>query len=81
MNTGVLQVGALAVVLLTIVLFTAEAVQQRDHRRIAKRVCYDRGYPEVMRVGERWYCARKRAGNDEIIEVKRLALEQPRVLP
>lgn len=53
---------------------TASIVEERDHRRTAKRVCYDHGYPEVMRVGERWYCARKRAGNDEVIEVKRLAL-------
>ena len=70
--------GALAlIVLFAGVAVGIEIVDERDTRRIAKQACYDAGYVEVMRSGERWYCTRKRAGNDEIIEVRRLAAVAP----
>lgn len=64
--------ASVVVVLAVIGWFAIDAMDQRHQRRDARRTCFDAGYVEVLRAGDRWYCTRKRAGYDEIIEVKRL---------
>lgn len=66
--------GACAVSALVLGFITAGiyAHTERGDRREAKQACFAAGYTDVLRAGDDWYCSRRRAGSDEVVEVAKV---------